>query len=771
MPSRRTIGAVVATCLTATALIVCTSAVAGADSAPAITARAPFSGHGSTDQAYELGATPGEKLLLVNAHGSIVGRGVADSLGSLVVENVAPGSGYTFRAVAGSEVLGTEPFAVLSTSYVPPESLYTSQHLNVGMNYIRMRDGVYINATVRLPPGKTLADGPFPTVIEYSGYQTAAPGDLLTAIVDHQSLSNPLLPDTATAVGAVLAPLLGFATVSVQMRGTGCSGGAFDLFGLPTIYDGYDVVETVAHQPWVKGHKVGMIGISFSGFSQLFVAGTRPPGLAAITPLSPTNDLYATGYPGGIYNDGFASQWVEARFENAQPAPSPGALPYANYEVEHGDEQCIADQALHLQTETIAKNLVEAEYREPSLYDVRSPEQWAQKIDVPVFIAGAFQDEQTGGQWSDMLPAMKNDPHVFANIINGDHIDSLNPSIISRWLEFLDVYVADEVPNAPGYIQSLGSELYSAIAGAPSQPIPPLRFTSAKSASQARALFQEDTPRVRVLFDNGGSPAYPPGAMGAEWEEGFSQWPPPSGQVTRQYLSTDGFLRSSAPASSSVSFRPDPSARPNDTLPNGGNAWAALPAYVWEPVVGSTGIGFVTPPLQKDTVVVGPAALDVWVKSSAADTDLQVTVSEVRPDGQELFVSTGDLRASLRHLDPADSTALIPAPTYEKRTQASLPAGRFTKLQIPITPFAYAFRAGSRIRVTVEAPGDDRPSWEFDTYQTDGRVLDTVGLGGQHASNLVLDVIPGVHVPDPQPACPSLRGEPCRSYVPAGNGG
>ena len=60
-------------------------------------------------------------------------------------------------------------------------------------------------------------------------------------------------------------------------RGTGCSGGAFDLFGLPSDYDGYDAVQTVGAQPWVLNHKVGMVGISYSGFSQLIVAGTDPP--------------------------------------------------------------------------------------------------------------------------------------------------------------------------------------------------------------------------------------------------------------------------------------------------------------------------------------------------------------------------------------------------------------------------------------------------------------------------------------------------------------
>ena len=66
-----------------------------------------------------------------------------------------------------------------------------------------------------------------------------------------------LLPDTSTAVGSVVARVSGFATVSLQMRGTGCSGGAFDLLGYPSDYDAYDAIEIVAHQDWVAHHKVG----------------------------------------------------------------------------------------------------------------------------------------------------------------------------------------------------------------------------------------------------------------------------------------------------------------------------------------------------------------------------------------------------------------------------------------------------------------------------------------------------------------------------------
>ena len=50
-------------------------------------------------------------------------------------------------------------------------------------------------------------------------------------------------------------------------------------------------------------------------------------------------------------------------------------------------------------------------------------------------------------------------------------------------------------------------------------------------------------------------------------------------------------------------------------------------------------------------------------------------------------------------------------------------------------------------------------------------MTDTLALGGVHPTALVMDVLPSVTPPDPQPACPSLRGEPCRTYVAAGNGG
>ena len=514
----------------------------------------------------------------MDREGKTVGSGTTDRFGSLIFRTVTPGSGYKVRTAGGGTVASTSSFAVLSTNSTPPASFYADQHLHAGLNYITMRDGIKLAATVRLPAGKTLTDGPFPTVIEYSGYPIAAPGNLLTSILHPGSPgANPTLePTSATAVGSLIAPLLGFASVSLQMRGSGCSGGAFDMFGLPTIFDGYDAVQIVGSQPWVFRHKVGLVGISFSGISQLFVAGTRPPDLEAIAPLSVTNDLYTTAFPGGIFNAGFAGSWVTERQQQAEPAPTGGDT-YARALIKEGTQQCLANQKLRLQTPNLEKLLENSPHETPAIYGQRSPEVWAEHIDVPVYLAGALEDEQTGPQWPAVINALRHDPHVWVTMMNGDHVTSLGPATLSRWVEFLDLFVADELPHATSLVEDLSGALYKELADAPSEPLPAFRFTNAPSVTAAITDFEQQTPRVRVLFDNGGG-SDGPGALQPVWEADYSSWPPPGAKATTFDLGSGGKLQTKAPtATATVSFRPTPTARPATDLPKTANVWAALP--------------------------------------------------------------------------------------------------------------------------------------------------------------------------------------------------
>ncbi len=737
--------------------------------------RAEFSARGGINHAYVLDAERGQTLRLVNARGRTVGSGRADRLGSKIFRELSPGPGYRVLSGKGRRAVSSKAFRVLRAGANPGRSFYRRKSLKQGLNYVKVRDGVELAMTVRLPTGKTLADGPFPTFIEHSGYQVAAPNDLLSSVIGSLNGSgappDPLAPASSTAVGSLIGPLLGFAVVSVQMRGSGCSGGAFDLFDLPTTYDGYDAVETVAAQPWVRGGTVGMAGISFSGISQLFAAGTRPPHLSAIAPMSVTDDLYTgTGYPGGIFNNGFAQTWIEERMADARPAPA-GGQPWARELVKQGDERCRANQALRLQTQDALALQKRNPFRTPSLFGQRAPGPWLKRAKVPVFLVGQFQDEQTGGHFPQSLSSLNGRPRVWISLQNGVHADSLGPSTITRWAEFLKLYVAGEVPRIPDSIIGLSGALYQFLADAGAAPVTQSRLAGFTSVDAAKAEFEKDA-RVRLLMDNGGGPQGP-GSIGAPWELNYGSWPPREARAKRLYLRPGGALGRKPASASRARYTADPGARPRQTLPGNGaeDAWKAQPPYNWAPLAAGKGLGFVTAPLASDLVIGGPSSLDLHLRSSARDTDLQVTLSEVRPDGRETYVQNGWLRASHRKLNPRRSTALDPFPTHLKEDAAPLPRGRYALVRVPIYPAAHAFRAGSRVRVTVQATGGDRPRWDFATLDR-GRTRNTIALGGARASSLVLPVLAGATAKGtPLPGATALRGQPSRAYAAASNGG
>jgi putative CocE/NonD family hydrolase len=171
--------------------------------------------------------------------------------------------------------------------------------LGAGVNYLRMRDGTTLSAYVTLPRGP----GPFPTVVNYSGYAASRPGEPLKDF-EFLCADFPVVCGPPEDGAALFAGMMGYATVSVNMRGTGCSGGAYDYFETLQLLDGYDVIEIVGAQPWVQHHKVGMVGLSYPGISQLFVGAQKPPSLAAITPMSVIGSTTTTLRPGGMLNDG-----------------------------------------------------------------------------------------------------------------------------------------------------------------------------------------------------------------------------------------------------------------------------------------------------------------------------------------------------------------------------------------------------------------------------------------------------------------------------------
>ena len=267
-------------------------AMLGAPSAAS--AAMPFVARGSAEQAYATGVADHARVVLVSAQGRAVQFSRADAQGGVLFRNVAPAKGY--RIVAGRH--RSAPLEVYTNRPAPVSTRTYAQTIHGGYQYLTTRDGTKLAIDVHLPRATNasalLGGGglpknasivtvtkPYPTVIEYAGYGYANPSGPVNGI-------------------AALANLLGFAVVDVSMRGTGCSGGAYDYFEPNQGLDGYDVVQTIAHQPWVLDHKVGMLGISYGGISQLFTAANNPPALEAIAPLSPIDSTITTLYPGGL---------------------------------------------------------------------------------------------------------------------------------------------------------------------------------------------------------------------------------------------------------------------------------------------------------------------------------------------------------------------------------------------------------------------------------------------------------------------------------------
>jgi predicted acyl esterase len=727
----------------------------------------PFSAFGSAQQVYVTGLAPHAVMSLITPAGKTLSTEDADSLGGLLFRNVPPGTGYRVRRL----VDGVESGAVTvhSEAAAPRDpAIYRQSIPDSGYSYLTTRDGTQLAIDVHLPTGA--ASAPYPTLIEYSGYGYA----------------DPAGPDSGIAI---LANLMGFAVVDVNMRGTGCSGGAFDYFEPLQNLDGYDVVETIAHQPWVRDHKVGMMGISYGAISQLFTAQLDPPDLEAISPLSTIDATATTLYPGGILNTGFAVAWADQRQHEAQPAGPNSGQAWAYQQIQHGDTSCANNQVLHGEAADLAAKIAANPYYVPAVADPLDPVTFVHNVHVPVFMACQWQDEQTGGHCPDLVQHFTGTSEKWFTFTNGVHGDSLDPATFNRWYDFLELFVAHEPPITNAALpHAVAPIIYHTALGVPSTDaitLPPDPIQLIPTYTAALAAFEE-LPEVRVLFDNGAgqSPTQTaqPGDPYPGFEQSFSTFPIPGTIARTWYLGPNGTLNNQRSDSADYNaFTADANALPlTDYGANtgGGGLWGNASQWQWNwqqnPV--GTAVSYISAPLTTNTAVIGGGAVDLWVRSSTADVDLQVTISEVRPDGNETFVQNGWLRASERQLSTNTknifaqrSTPLEPIPTFTAKDASPMPARRFVEVVIPLYFEGHAYRAGSRIRVTISAPNGTQPVWSFSQTEPTGTANISIGFSKSMPSSLVLPVVPNVYVPTPLPPCPSLRNEPCRPYQPTLN--
>lgn len=667
-----------------------------------------------------------------------------ETLTSTAGRQLPPGS-YTIRDESTEPVAVSDAFEVMARDDHPDPSLYEDQQIGEGFGYVTTRDGVELSINVSLPG--PLEDGPYPTVIEYSGY-------------------GPSNPDS-TEPGSMIAGLLGYATVGVNMRGTGCSGGVFDVFNPAQQADGYDMVEAIARQPWVMGNEVGMVGLSYSGITQLYVAATQPPSLSAITPLSVIEDPWQMVWPGGMYNSGFTEQWLAER--NAQSEG--GGTDWVAARIDEGDETCEENLAIRSQNPDFGVFTRALDDRTAD-FDSRDLSLLVSDIEVPVYLTGAWQDEQTGPRFGRMLDNFDSAPITRFNLFNGRHPDGYTPLVLTRWYEFLELYVHRQVPRIDPGIRAAAPVFFEDFFGAPDLAFEPDRFADYDDSDLEGVLeAYEAEPPVRVLFENGAG-AETPGSPQARFEATFDAWPPPNATPRTWFLGDEGTLVDDAPGTDAAdTFANDPDAGQDTFFADDSGDYPLL-APTWEfdwrqPDQGE-GLSYLTEPFATDTVVAGAGVADLWVRADTTDADIQVTITAVRPDGIEDNVQSGQLRLSHRALDGEVGDDLEVEHLWDAEHREPLEPGEWVEAQVAIPSFAQAFRAGTRLRVIISSPGHDRGTWKFDTLGEPGDQRD-IGRGGDHASSITLALVDGIEVPAGDAECPSLRGQACRRYEPRPN--
>src|SRR5436190_7482806 len=156
---------------------------------------------------------------------------------------------------------------------------------------IVMRDGTRLYADVHRPAraNGSPARGRFPVILT----------------------QDPYNKNESSVIG--VDPLFvkhGYVQVIVDVRGTGSSEGDWDSFGIAEQRDSYDLARWSVSRRWSSG-KLVLYGPSYMAINQFFTAAQHPPGLRAIFPIVPAEDVYHdVTWHGGQIDSGFIPFWL-----------------------------------------------------------------------------------------------------------------------------------------------------------------------------------------------------------------------------------------------------------------------------------------------------------------------------------------------------------------------------------------------------------------------------------------------------------------------------
>ncbi len=549
--------------------------------------------------------------------------------------------------------------------------------------YVSVDDGTVIAMSVRIPADCRNGTRDCPTIFEMAGYENGS-AEGLTTTGEFGGSSAPLSRDSRQLTEMFDGD---YATVHASVRGTGCSGGEFDLFSLRSARDGVQLIEWVARQDWSNG-KVGLMGHSYSGITGFMIASQRPAPLTAITVSGLIDDLYrGITYPGGVSNMGFPPLWtlgVRMAYDVLGGlAQGLGRPIWRNIpEMNPYDKTFTTGQSIQCATNlsTRGRTVINDPVLQGGLSDTdgtwwqaRALATFADRINVPAHIAGSYQDEQTGPRGTTRLWEKIQGVPKRLMVANGNHGTNQSNYYFNDRRAWMDHWMLGQ-DNGFGAVADDQStvQVLQEFKGRPNSVISDTRFPLSTTA----------------------------------WTDYFMQ--------------PDGTLAATAPPGNASGTYLSGSGRQSWN-------WQAGPTF-GAPLTTADGpdeMTFKTAPMADDLTVAGPISATLRLSSTAPDTELFVQVIDEAPSGTRMYLQRGLLKAShraidLRQSDCVDAANIKTACTddgvtlksgavlyrpHRPHTNPTLTTpGEANDYLVEIFPVGHVFRKDHRIMVKVMAP-------------------------------------------------------------------
>lgn len=423
----------------------------------------------------------------------------------------------------------------------------------------------------------------------------------------------------------------GYIVALQNFRGSQKSEGTwvgYRALGWGELKDGYDTVEWLAKHPKCTG-KIGTFGSSQAGFAQNFLAVTQPPHLVCQYMIDTGLSLYHEGYRiGGTTRP--------QRF------------------IKMGEVCRVPEHNRALMDEWFAHPTFDA------YWAAEDCSQHFDKMNVPCF---------TVGSWYDFMSVGSIDSYVGRQHHGGPHSRGKQQLYIGPWLH--GRFNKQAKVNEVTYPDNASFDMLTHMG----------KWFDHHLKGIDNGVDRDPAVRYYVMGAVG-----EPGAPGNEWRSA-KDWPIPS-QPTPYFLHADGKLNTEKPTAdrSETAWTSDP-LHPAE-IPNTAGFPGAKDARPFESQKNV--LTFTTEPLTAPVEWTGKVQTEIFLTSTAKDTDVIVRVSDVYPDGQSILIIDYVRRARYRD-------------GFEK--EVSLEPGKVEKVAFDVGSLSQIFAKGHRIRVTLASTG------------------------------------------------------------------